>query len=378
MTDSSAATVLLVGTSKGAFVFTSDAARAQWTLAGPYFLGSSVNEIRADPRGGTWLMAAKAGHLGPTVYRRAAGTQEWQEAQRPPAFPKVEGEGGRSVGHVFCFCAGHASEPGVWYAGSSPAGLFRSQDDGLTWDGVAGFNDGLYPQIKHAVMEVPGGSILHSIAVDPRDAAHLYVALSTGGVFESTDRGANWTPLNAGVAAPFLPEPDTPYGHDPHCLAVHPAQPDRLYQQNHCGIYRLDRPATRWTRIGDAMPRDIGDIGFGLALHPRDPDMLWVFPMDGTDVWPRTCLDGRPAVYRSSDGGASWQRQDRGLPPQHAWFTVKRQALCVDAQDAPNVYFGTGSGELWVGEKAGANWRQIAAHLPPILSVQAVSSPPCA
>ena len=160
----------------------------------------------------------------------------------------------------------------------------------------------------------PDGSMLHSVLVDPRDAAHLYLGLSGGGVFESTDGGADWHPLNEGCAADFLPDPDAPFGHDPHTVRLHPAAPDRLYQQNHCGIYRLDRPATRWVRIGDNMPREVGDIGFPIELHPRDPDTAWVFPMDGTDVWPRTSPDGRPAAYVTRDAGASWARLDAGLP----------------------------------------------------------------
>ncbi len=160
----------------------------------------------------------------------------------------------------------------------------------------------------------PDGSMLHSVIVDPRDPAHLYLGLSAGGVFESVDGGADWTTLNAGCEAVFLPVPDADYGHDPHCVRLHPPAPDRLYQQNHCGIYRMDRPGREWTRIGDNMPRDVGDIGFPIELHPRDPDTAWVFPMDGTDVWPRTSPDGRPAAYVTRDAGASWSRCDDGLP----------------------------------------------------------------
>lgn len=366
---------LLVGTRKGAFFFSLDPAGG-WVAEEPHFLGSMVNQAVLDPRDGrTLLMAAKPGHIGPTVFRREGGG-EWVEAQRPPAFPKVpEGEAGRSVEHVFCFAPGDASEPGVWYAGTAPVGLFRSEDGGRTWDGVAGFNDGLYPRIREAVHEVPDGSILHSIQVDPRDPAHLYVALSTGGVFESGDRGVTWRPLNRGVEAPFLPDPEAEFGHDPHCLRLHPLDPDRLYQQNHCGLYRLDRPAETWRRIGKAMPAEVGDIGFPVALHPQDPETLWVFPMDGTDVWPRTSPGGRPALYRSQDGGESWARQDQGLPAR-AWWTVKRQALAVDEGEPPGLYFGTTSGELWMSGDAGARWRQIAAHLPEILSVSVAPPAP--
>ena len=147
----------------------------------------------------------------------------------------------------------------------------------------------------------------------PGDPRHLYIGLSGGGVFESADAGGSWQPLNRGTAADFLPDPEAEYGHDPHCLRVHPLTGD-AYQQNHCGIYRLDRAARRWERIGAAMPPEAGDIGFPLVLHPRDPKALWVFPMDGGTVWPRMPIGGKPAAYGSRDAGRTWTRLDRGLP----------------------------------------------------------------
>ena len=159
----------------------------------------------------------------------------------------------------------------------------------------------------------------------------MYIGMSSGGIFESTDRGADWKPLNHGVRADFLPDPNAEFGHDPHCLRLHPLLPDRLYHQNHTGIYRLDRPADRWTDIGASMPKSVGSIGFPMVLHPRDPDTLWVFPMDGTSVWPRVSPGGKPAAYRSVNGGKTWQRQATGLPKSQAWWTVKRQAMTADA-----------------------------------------------
>ena len=233
---------------------------------------------------------------------------------------------------------------------------------------MAGFNDHpLRPQ--WAALGTPDGELLHSILVDPRDAAHLYIAISIGGVFESTDAGGSWTPLNEGVAADFLPDPNVPFGHDPHCVVQHPLLPERLYQQNHCGIYRLDRPARRWQRIGSAMPKRVGDVGFPIVLHPSDADIAWVLPMDGRTVWPRTSIDGKPAVYVTRDAGASWRRLDQGLPRSQAWFTVLRQAMCTDAHERPGVYFGTTAGEVWAGTNAGERWRCIARHLPEIYSV---------
>jgi hypothetical protein len=366
-------TVLLVGTRKGAWVLASDHRRSDWSAAGPMFLGHVIQQVVLDPRDRTTLLAAaKTGHLGPTVFRSSNLGRTWREASRPPAF-RAGDPHGRAVQTVFWLTPGHASEPGVWYCGASPQGLFRSEDGGDSWAPVAGWNDhplwltwAEWPDVEGT----PDGSVLHSVIVDPRDSGHLYIGLSGGGVFESTDGGAGWAPLNQGCAMDFAPDVEAAFGHDPHCLRLHPLQPDRLYQQNHCGIYRLDRPATTWTRIGDNMPADVGDIGFPIEVHPRDPDRAWVFPMDGTDVWPRTSPDGRPAVFRTDDAGASWRRQAVGLPDR-GWFTVKRQAMTTDNADPVGVYFGTTSGELWASADEGETWLQIAAHLPEIYSVEA-------
>jgi len=361
---------LLVATRKGLWTLAADATRRSWKLAGPQFLGNIVHHARLDPRDGrTLLAAARTGHLGPTVFRSTDRGRTWKEAARPPAF--AEGSG-RTVDHTFWLTPGHASKPGVWFAGTSPQGLFRSDDGGATWSGVEGFN--AHPQRKAWCGGdqdgTPDGPKLHSVLVDPRDAEHMYIGMSSGGVFESVDGGRDWHPLNRGVRADFIPNPDPEYGHDPHCVRFSPAQPDRLYQQNHCGIYRLDRPATRWTDIGGGMPKSVGAIGFPLALHPRDADTLWVFPMDGSSVWPRVSPGGRPAVFRSVNGGRTWQRQATGLPPRQAWWTVKRQAMTTDNAEKVGIYFGTTSGEVWASRDEGASWRCLAAHLPHIYAIE--------
>ena len=367
---------LLVATRKGAFIFKSDVARKTWQISGPLFFGHTVHHMVLDPRGGkTLLAAARTGHLGPTLFRSTNFGKSWTEAEKPPAFGKARaGEKGRVVDHSFWLTPGHASEPQVWYAGTSPQGLFRSEDDGRTWNPVAGFNDHpMYAQWTGGEQAgTPDGPKLHSINVDPRDPAHLYIAMSSGGVFESVDGGKNWAPLNAGCAADFLPFPDPEYGHDPHCLRLHPLAPDVLYQQNHCGIYRMERAEARWQRIGRKMPKRIGDIGFPMVLHPRDPDTVWVFPMDGTAVWPRTSPDGKPAAYVTRNAGNSWQRLDQGLPPANGWFTVLRQSMSADAHEPVGLYFGTTGGELWASRNEGERWTAIAQHLPHIYAVEAV------
>jgi photosystem II stability/assembly factor-like uncharacterized protein len=370
--------VLLVATRKGAWLFHGDMQRKTWKADGPHFLGHVISHVVLDPRDGrTLLAAAKTGHLGPTIFRSTNLGRAWKEAARPPAFAKVpeghQGPPGRAVDHSFWLTPGHASEPGVWLAGTSPQGLFRSADGGVSWEPFSPINDDAqYREWMGSVQDgTPDGPKLHSIIVDPRDPAHLYFAMSSGGVHESHDGGRSFSPLIKGLEVVEGFDKSTLTYHDPHCVRLCPSQPDRLYQQNHCGIYRLDRPGDTWVRIGSKMPKRVGDVGFPLVVHPRDADRLWVFPMDGGTVWPRTSPHGQPAVYTTRNAGKTWQRQDVGLPAQQAWWTVKRQAMGADARDPVGLYFGTTSGELWASRDEGSRWACIARHLPEIYAVEA-------
>ena len=366
---------LLIGTRKGAFIVRGDRSRRTWKLSAPMFLGHIVHHLVLDPRDRrTLLAAARTGHLGPTVFRSTDFGKTWKEARNPPAFPKVpEGQKGRVVDHVFWLTPGHASEPNVWYAGTSPQGLFRSADGGVTWEPFSYINDN--PQYREWMGTVqdgtPDGPKLHSIIVDPRDHAHLYFAMSGGGVHESVDGGKSFTTLVQGLEVVDGFDSATVTFHDPHCVRLCPRNPDRLYQQNHCGIYRIDRPSYQWVRIGRNMPKTIGDIGFPMVVHPRDPDTAWVFPMDGSTVWPRVSPGGKPAAYVTKNAGKSWVRLDMGFPRSDAWWTVKRQAMTADAHEPVGLYFGTTGGEVWASRAGGARWACLTRHLPEIYSVEA-------
>ena len=371
--------LVLVATRKGAWLFHGDAARRTWRVDGPHFLGHIVNHLVLDPRDGrTLLAAAKTGHLGPTVFRSPDRGRTWKEASKPPAFAKApDNEKGRAVDHAFWLTPCHANEPKAWYAGTSPQGLFRSDDGGDTWQPFSYINDD--PQYRTWMGSVqdgtPDGPKMHSIIVDPRDPAHLYFAMSGGGVHESVDGGRSFAPLVKGMEVVAGFDASNIAFHDPHCVRLCPSNPDRLYQQNHCGIYRIDRPSNQWTRIGKSMPKKVGDIGFPMVVHPRDADTAWVFPMDGTMVWPRTSPAGKPAAYVTRNGGKSWQRLDNGLPESQAWWTVKRQAMTADAQDPVGLYFGTTSGELWMSRDEGKRWTCMARNLPEIYAVEAAEIP---
>ena len=368
-------TLLLVATRKGAWLFHGDAIRRKWHSDGPHFLGHIVNHVVLDPRDGKTLLAATStGHLGPTVHRSTDFGRTWKEAARPPAFAKApEGQIGRSVKHTFWLAPGHNSEPNVWYAGTSPQGLFRSEDGGNQWEPFGALNDD--PQYRSWMGReqdgTPDGPKLHSITIDPRDPMHMYLGMSGGGVHESHDGGRNWAPLPKGLdVVEGFNAADMTF-HDPHCIRICPSNPDRLYQQNHCGIYRIDRPSDEWVRIGRNMPAKVGDIGFPMVVHPRDDRIVWVFPMDGQTVWPRTSPDGKPSVYQTQNAGKTWRRHDQGLPDSQAWWTVKRQAMTADNHDPVGLYFGTTSGELWTSRDEGNSWSNLARHLPEIYAVEA-------
>jgi len=369
--------VVCVATRKGAWILRSDGGRKAWKVDGPHHLGHIVHHVVLDPRDGkTMLAAAKTGHLGPTLFRSTDGGRSWREAKRPPAFAKAtKGLKPRSVNHTFWLTPCHAEEPASWYAGTSPQGLFRSDDGGDTWSPLASVNDSPTHRAWMGSEQdgTPDGPKMHSILVDPRDANHLYFGMSSGGVHESRDRGRTWTPLCDGMEVVDGFDAKTLTFHDPHCVRLCPSNPDRLYQQNHCGIYRLDRPKKTWVRVGRTMPKSIGDVGFPMVVHPHDDDVAWVFPMDGTSVWPRTSPGGRPAAYATRNGGKTWKRLDKGLPTEQAWWTVKRQAMSVDSCATVGVYFGTASGEVWASRDEGASWTCIVRNLPEVYAVEAVS-----
>ena len=365
--------LVMVATRKGLWLLHGDGARKKWRVDGPHYLGHIFHHVVLDPRDGkTMLAAAKAGHLGPTLYRSTDRGRTWKEAKRPPAFAKVADGKGRTVDHTFWLTPCHANEPNAWYAGTSPQGLFRSNDGGDTWEPFSYINeDPTYRQWMGTVQDgTPDGPKMHSIIVDPRDPKHLYFGMSGGGVHESRDGGKTFATLIQGMEVVQGFDASNVAFHDPHCLRMCPANPDRIYQQNHCGIYRIDRPAKQWVRIGRAMPKQVGDIGFPMVVHPRDPDTAWVFPMDGQTVWPRTSPGGTPAAYVTRNAGKSWQRCDRGLPKQQAWWTVKRQAMTADSADPVGLYLGNTAGELWMSRDEGKNWSCIARHLPEIYAVE--------
>ncbi len=368
---------LWIGTRKGLFSIDGDAERAEFSEAEPHWIGSTAFHVVADPRDRDSVVAGIRTVDGlPTVMASRNGGKTWSEAAEPPRFASespFESDPAstaaqlvqRHVSQVFAITPGHASEYGTWYAGTSPQGLFRSSDHGSTWEPVAGLNE--HPDFDRwtspGIDDTPDGPKLHGILIDPRDADHLFVAMSTGGVLESRDAGATWTRLDGGLQGPAAL--------DPHAVAMGVTNPDRLWMQSHFGVYRMDLEVGTWDRVGaPETEEERQDAGFPMAVHPADPDVAFTVPMDGSDAWTRMPKDGRPAVMKTLDGGQSWTRHAEGFPKERCWWTVKRQCLAVDGYDPLGVYIGTSSGEVWFSRDEGESWRCIARGLPYIYSVE--------
>jgi photosystem II stability/assembly factor-like uncharacterized protein len=210
----------------------------------------------------------------------------------------------------------------------------------------------------------------HSIQLDPAMPERMYIGISAAGVFRTEDGGETWSPANQGTAADFLPDPYPPLGQCVHKLLMHPQRPERLWQQNHCGVYRSDDRGEIWERLdGNGLP---SGFGFPLALDPRDPDAAFVVPEVGAEN--RVTPDGRLGVYRTRDGGATWELKGNGLPDQ-AWAAVMREGFAYDRLDPFGVYLGTQSGSVFVSTDAGESWSEAASQLPPVLSVEASAWP---
>ncbi len=378
---------LLLGTTKGAFLLTGDPRRDKWAVSGPHCGGWPINHVIGD---GQTLWAAGGGDWhGAGVWRSEDAGQTWDLALL--ANGQMDEWLTNDAG--FAAMVGHGPAPdaafkgqasavwslgtagGVLYAGAKPGKLFRSHDRGRTWEGVETIN-------SHAGREdwEPGaaGLVLHTIVADPGDPAKLWIGISAAGVFATEDGGASWERRNrlsnAGAAHVHV---GAPPGHDHDTgLCVHnmvraPGDGDVMYQQNHHGVFRSGDGGRSWDAISEGLP---STFGFPIAVDPADPATLWVLPLNG-DSKGRYPPDASAAVWRSRDGGESWHDCRVGLPQANCYFTVLRQAMTVDRATPTGVYFGTNTGSVFASRDGGGAWAEIARHLPTVLSVETLTTP---
>ena len=354
--------ILTIGTKKGLFVAEAAKTRGRFALRGPFGSGVAVYASLIDTRGTPRLYASSCNaFFGMKILRSTDLGKTFKETKSAPAFPT---EDGRALANIWSLEAGDSKKE-LW-CGVEPASLFRSSDGGDSWEMVPGISNH-----AHARKWQPGngGLCMHTIL---RDGDRVHLGISTGGHYLSEDGGTTFTASNQGVGAGFVPDPYPEFGQCVHKIARHTDAPGRLYMQNHggwpdrpgIGVLRSDDYGHTWRSIAKGLP---SDFGFPIVVHPHDPDTVYVVPLEGAT---RTCPGGAPAVWRSENGGESWKRLARGLPKKESYFTVLRDAMSIDELKSPALYFGTTTGQLWIGRDGGEEWRCVFDSLPPIHCVK--------
>jgi hypothetical protein len=355
--------ILTIGTRKGLFVAESGKTRGKWTLRGPFGKGVAVYTTLVDTRGSKPRIYASSCNpfFGMKILRSNDLGKTFKETKSAPAFPK---EDGRALANIWSLEPGPGKNE-LW-CGVEPASLFKSHDGGDSWEMVPGISNH-----EHSRKWQPGagGLCMHTIV---RDGNRVHIGISTGGHYLSEDGGVTFNASNKGIGAGFVPDPYPEFGQCVHKIVSHKAAPGRLYIQNHggwddrpgIGVLRSDDHGKTWRSIAKGLP---SDFGFPIVVHPNDPDVVYVLPLEAPT---RTCPGGAPAVWRSENGGNSWSRLAKGLPNKESFFTVQRDAMDIDELKIPALYFGTTTGQVWMGREGGEAWTCLFDSLPPVHNVK--------
>jgi photosystem II stability/assembly factor-like uncharacterized protein len=389
--------IILLGTRKGTVIF--DRINSSWRPRPIMHAGTPVCYAARDPRDGTLWASLDHGHWGPKLSRSRDDGATWEDITSlkypkgaryivkylptpdfDPASPSAEpAYADATVYKIWSIAFGNADQPDRLYAGTIPGGLFVSDDGGDSWElnrplwnhesrggdlfaGDATTENrwqGTPASIDYGVFE-PG---IHSMIVDPRDSNHMYVAVSTAGVIETTDGGQSWHSSNQGMLNDYMPNPETEWSYDPHFVTSCPAQSNHLWQQNHFGVFYSDNGAQSWKKVSML---EIGvHFGFPIAVDANDGRTAWVVPARADSE--RMAIDGGLFVARTADGGQSWQSFRDGLPQENAYDIVLRHSLDV-AGDC--LCFGSTTGNVYLSEDRGESWQCLGNNFPPIYSVR--------
>jgi len=357
--------LLLVGTMKGAFLLRSNSARKRWEVGGPYSVGSPVYAMAFDQRDGrhrVWWGQQSFRWGTVLVSSDDYGKTVTEPERYSIKFPQ---ESGVALKNIWQINTDNADQPDKLYCGVEPSALFESNDGGKTWSLVQGLFD--HP---HREKWTPGGGgqCLHTIVLDPANQKRILVAMSTGGVYRTDDGGATWQARNEGVRAEFLSEKYPEFGQCVHKVVHHPATPQTYYLQNHWGLYRSDDGGNSWKDIANGVP---SDFGFCMAIHPHDPETVYILPVESDEY--RCTPEGKLRVYRTQNGGKSWEALTRGLPQKNALETILRDGMATDTLDPAGIYFGTRSGKIYGSSNEGKSWQLIQEGLPAITCIKAAA-----
>jgi hypothetical protein len=361
---------VLVGTRKGAFVLSADAARKDWKVDGPFFGGWEIYHVAGSPADPNRLYASQSSTwFGQVVQRSDDGGQHWETVGNRFAYDGVPGTHQWYDGtpHPWEFARvwhfePSLTDPDVVYAGVEDAALFRSDDGGHNWIELSGLRG---HETGSAWQPGAGGICLHTILLDPEHNGRIIVAISAAGAFRSDDHGVTWRPINRGLRSGSIPDQDAEVGHCVHHVAMHPSRPDVLYMQKHWDVMRSDDGGENWREVSGNLPTD---FGFAIDVHAHEPETLYVVPIKSdSEHYP---LDGALRVYRSRSGGEEWEPLTSGLPQRNCYVNVLRDAMDVDNLDTCGVYFGTTGGQVYFSPDAGDTWTPIVRDLPAVLSIE--------
>lgn len=349
-------TKLLVGTSKGLIIYYKD--EKDWKVQDTQFIGFPVAMIFVDGRTNTWWVCLAHRHWGQKLHRSYDAGKTWELVSIPkfPANTFLKPGKRANLKKIWCMQQAGLDHPNGLWMGTEPGALFYSSDNGnhfelveSLWNHPSRIDEN---QWFGAGRDYP---FIHSIVVNPNNSAHIYVAISCAGVFESLDGGKNWAPKNKGLIAAYLPNPNVEVGHDPHLLLQCSTQENVLWQQNHCGVFRTENFGASWQNISDA--EGFAYYGFALAIDEHDPNKAWVIPASNDDM--RVAKDQALVVSRTTDGGKTWQALRNGLPQAHCFDIVFRHAF---VKAGNTLAFGTNNGNLYLSENYGDQWTTLSTH----------------
>jgi photosystem II stability/assembly factor-like uncharacterized protein len=362
---------LLVGTRKGAFILTSDGTRKNWDVSSPHFGGWELYHLKGSPADPNRIYASQSsGWFGQTMQRSEDGGRTWQPVGNQFTYASVPGTHQWYDGtpHPWEFkrvwhLEPSTSDPDMVYAGVEDAALFRSTDGGTSWAELPGLREhGTGSQWAPGA----GGLCVHTILIDPSDPKRMYVAISAAGAFRTDDGARSWKAINQGLVSSHIPDPKAEVGHCVHHVAMHPSRPSTLFMQKHWDVMRTDDAGDSWTEVSGNLPTD---FGFVIDVHAHEPETIYVVPIKSdSEHYPP---DGRLRVYRSRSGGHEWEPLANGLPQEHCFVNVLRDAMSVDQLDPCGIYFGTTGGQVYGSPDGGDRWATIVRDLPPVLSVEA-------
>ena len=386
---------VLVGTRKGAFILTSDAKRKKWSIDGPHFAGWEIYHMKGATVDPDRIYASQTSSwFGQIIQRSDDGGKTWLQPGSDGTVEKAAAEG-MPQGESNMFVYDTSAETGkpltthqwydgtqhpwefarVWhlepslddpdtcYAGVEDAALVRTSDGGLTWHELAGLRG---HESGPDWAPGAGGMCLHTIVLDPINKGRIFCAISAAGAFRSDDGGETWTPINQGLHSEHIPNPTAEVGHCVHRIAIHPTNPNTLFMQKHWDVMRSDDGGDSWREVSGNLP---SDFGFPIAVHAHEPETIYVVPIlsDSLHYPP----DGKLRVYRSRSGGEEWEALTNGLPQEHCYVNVLRDAMAVDTADPCGIYFGTTGGQVYASGDSGDSWEPIVRDLPAVLSVEA-------